>query len=511
MNTIYITEEIREKNETIENTDTVTDTVIDEDAVITEEASESFDELEHEAVDESLSINITHDELKAEAILNAPEYGGAFLDMEAAKRQLSDAGVVFGIDEVALSALLKLRDYDRPYLVAEAVPPVEGANAKLAFNFSTDERTGSPMEIGGGRVDYKSLDLYVPVTEGQLLVTKLPMIPGKPGTSVTGKEIPSIPVKDISLPKGKNVQTNESKTEMYALCSGMVEFINNSINVSNVYNIKGDCDISVGNIDFDGCVHVCGTVRSGSTIKATGGVIVEGCVEAATIIAGGNVEIKGGVQGADKALIESGGAVSMLYIEHGSVHADGPVTFDVSLHSIIEAGETLTAKGRRGAIIGGRAGAAGNITANYIGTVSNTNTEVAVGVMPRKRTRLQVLEKELSQLSTEQLNLDKLDFYLEKSKEHMDPAKWELLSKSSIENRHLNTERIIECTEEVDKLKYELEHATDGKIHVLDTVFSGSRVLIGSDTYTVNNEVSYVSFKINDCNVVCEPCEISKR
>jgi len=459
---------------------------------------------------ERLSVVVAADEMKAEAILLAPEQGGTLLDLFTAKQQMLEAEVTHGIKEDVLASLIETRNYNQPYVVAEAEQPQNGEDGKLQFSFSTAERTGSPQEIESGRVNYRLLDLYVPVTEGQLLVTIVPPTVGKPGITVTGTEIAPKPGKDIILPKGKNVRVNDEKTEMYALCSGMVEFINNSINVSNIYNVKGDCDLSVGDIDFDGSVHVTGTVRSGSTIKATGGVIIDGSVEAATIIAGGNVEIKGGVQGGDKALIEAGGAVSMLYVERGTVHADGSVSFDVSMHSIIEAGENLIAKGRRGAIIGGRAGAAGDITANYVGTLSNTRTEVAVGVMPRKRTRLNQLESEISYLQGEQSKLDKLDYYLENSKNTINIEKWDLLHKSSIENRKFNAGLINEYTAEKDNLIYELEHSNEGKIHVLDTVFSGSHVLIGSDRYTVDDEISYVSFKRDDSNVVYGPCEISK-
>ena len=459
---------------------------------------------------ESLTILISDNEHTAEATLHAPEEGGQLLTEETVVKQIKEAGIVHGVDEEVLTNFIVSKNYETSCVIAKATLPVDGDDGKLLFNFSIDERTGSPKEIGGGRVDYKSLDLYVTVTEEQLLVTRVLATAGINGKSVTGRELIAKPGKDILLPKGKNVKINDEKTEMYALCSGMVEYVNNSVNVSSVYNISGDCDISVGNIDFDGSVHVSGTVRSGSTIKATGGIIVDGSVEAATIIAGGNVEIKGGVQGADKGFIEAGGAVSMLYVEHGVVRADGPITFDVSIHSIIEAGETLTAKGRRGAIIGGRAGAAGNIIANYIGTLSNTNTEVAVGVMPKKRTRLQFLTNEITALEGEQANLDKLDAYLAKTKDYMNPDKWELLNKSSIKNRSINAENLERYREERESLLYDLEHSTDGKIHVLDTVFSGSRLLIGSDAYMVNDEINYASFKNYNSNVVYVPCEISK-
>jgi len=459
---------------------------------------------------EDIHVEVSNDETEARARLLPPEPGGAAMDVAAAKQKLNAVGVVHGIDDQALAGLLEAKEYGEPRTVAVATPSEDGENGKLIFNFSTDERTGRPREIGGGRVDYRSLDLYVPVTEGQLLVTRTMATQGTPGMSVRGRELKQKPGKEVNLPRGKNVNTNPEKTEMSSMCSGMVQFMNNSINVSSVYKINGDCDLSVGNIEFDGSVHISGSVRSGHTIKATGGVIVGGTVEAATIIAGGNVEIKNGVQGADKGRIESGGSVTALYIERGTVIADGSITVDVSIHSQIETGGSLTAKGKRGAIIGGRAGAAGNIIANYIGAVSNTQTEVVVGVMMRKRERINFLEREIERLNNEMVKLDQLDAYLEKTKARMDKDTWGKLFKSGAENRRLNQESLEDCNAEVAVLKHELEHATEGKVHVFETAFHGARIMIGNNTYRVNDDISFATFRYRDGEIVYGTCELSK-
>jgi len=97
---------------------------------------------------ESLIIVIIDDEQKAEAILLAPEEGGELLDITAARRQLHDAGVTHGIDEEVFSRFIETKDYRNSCIVAKATPPVDGEDGKLQFNFSTDERTGSPKEIG---------------------------------------------------------------------------------------------------------------------------------------------------------------------------------------------------------------------------------------------------------------------------------------------------------------------------------------------------------------------------
>ena len=459
---------------------------------------------------EDITVEISENDLEAHARLTPPEPGGASLDLETAKKKLAAAGVVYGIDEIALAEMIETKEYVWSRLIAKATMPEDGLDGKVIFNFSKDERTGRPRETEAGKVDYRSLDLFEPVEAGQLLVTRELATEGKPGMTVKGKELKNKPGKEAVFPRGKNVEINEDKTLMRSMCSGMVQYQNHSVNVSNVYKINGDCDIGVGNIDFDGSVLISGSVRTGHTIKATGGVSIGGMLEAATIIAGGNVEVKGGMQGGGKGRIEAGGTVTALYIERGTVIADGEVNIDVSIHSTIETGGSLIAKGKRGAIIGGRTGAAGNVVASFIGAVSHTQTEVVVGVVLGKRERVQFLEKEIARLDGEIVKLDQLDAYLEKSKEKMDYETWDKLNRSGIENRKLNQESKEEFNAEMEGLKYELEHATDGKIHVFETVFPGSKIIIGSDIYKVNDEISFATFKFKDGKVVYGSCEISK-
>jgi len=459
---------------------------------------------------EDMSIVVTGDELEASVRLLEPEPGGFMLDLDTAKKKLREADITHGVDDEAITQWLSKKEYGEPYVIARATPPVDGDDGSLIFHFSTDERTGRPREIGHGRVDYRSLDLYVPVEADQLLVSRTFATEGEPGTTVRGNPIRQRPGKEVAMPRGKNIAVNEEKTEMKSTCSGMVEYVNNAINVSNVYTVSGDCDISVGNIDFEGSVHITGSVRSGNTVKATDGINVAGSVEAATLIAGGNVEVKGGMQGSSKGQIEAGGSVSITFIERGTIIADGPVTVDVSIHSKIETASTIHAKGKRGAIIGGNAGAAGDITANYIGALSSTKTEIEVGFMPRKRTRLMALEKEMERLDADRLKLSQLSAYLDRTKETMDKETWEKLYRSGVENKKVNDEETDAVTEEMETIKYEMDHATDSKVHVLETAFGGSRITIGSSAFKINEDISYASFRYDDGEVVYGPCEKSK-
>jgi len=459
---------------------------------------------------EEMIVEIAKDESEAFVKILAPEDDGPFLEQEYAKRMLFDAGVIHGIDEDALNTVISSKDYGEQYVVAKATPQKDGEDGKLIFHFSIDERTGSPVEIGRGRVDLRTLDLFVPVTEGQLLVSVTKAVEGTPGKTVKGNIITYRPGKEIVLPRGKNVSYNDEKTEMYASCPGMVEYVNNSINVSNVYKINGDCDTGVGNIDFEGSVHITGNVRSGYTIKATDGINIGGSVESAKLIAGGNVEVKGGMHGSGRGMIEAGGCVSIMFVEQGAIIADGSVKLDVCMNSKIETGGTLHALGRRGAIIGGQVAVAGDVFTNYIGAVSNTKTEVVVGAMPRKRSRLSVIENELKRLATERIKLDQLDTYLTKTKGTMNNETWTTLHLSSVENRRINAEETKMYTEESELLKYEMEHSTNSKVHVFETAFSGSRVVIGSNAIKIDDEISYSTFSYYNGEVVYGPCEKNK-
>ena len=459
---------------------------------------------------EDITIEVTQDEMEARVRLLAGEEGSAALDLETAKQKLWKAGVTCGVDDEALKNFLEAKDYGEPHLIATGTQPIDGEDGKLIFHFSTDERTGRPKEIGGGRVDYRTLDLFEPTTEGQLLVTRTLATEGMPGMSVKGREFKQRPGKECNMPRGKNVDVNPDRTEMHSMCAGMVQFLGGNVTVSNIYKINGDCDLSVGNIDFDGSVQITGSVRSGSIIKATGGISIGGVVEGATIIAGGNIEMKSGMQGSDKGKVEAAGSITALYIERGRAVADGSITVDVCIHSNIETGGTFTAKGKRGAIIGGRVGAAGNVIANYIGAISNTRTEIVVGVVMRKRERIQFLEREIERINGEIRKLDQLESYLEKSKDSMDQETWNKLSVSGVENKRIAKEDLEDFNAEIEDLKYELEHATDGKVHVFNTLYAGSRISIGNALYKVTDEISYATLRFKDGEITYGACELSK-
>ena len=94
--------------------------------------------------------------------------------------------------------------------------------------------------------------------------------------------------------------------------------------------MAADVDASTGDIEYDGNVMIPGTVRTGFTVKAKGDIQVNGVVEGATLIAGGNIVIKRGVQGMSRGRLVSGGDICAHFFESANVEAKGDVLADLN-------------------------------------------------------------------------------------------------------------------------------------------------------------------------------------
>ena len=78
---------------------------------------------------------------------------------------------------------------------------------------------------------------------------------------------------------------------------------------------------------------------TGYTVKATGDITVNGAVEGATLISGGKIVIKRGMQGMEKGVMRAGGDIISNFIESSKVHASGRIITDAIMHSDVEAAD----------------------------------------------------------------------------------------------------------------------------------------------------------------------------
>jgi len=230
--------------------------------------------------------------------------------------KLKAEGVVYDIDECALEILTETR-WATNVIVARGIVPCDGENAYLKYYVDSDIQ-GRPEELEDGRVDFKEINSFLCVEEGQLLVEKIPATAGIAGIDVYGKPIPAKPGKDKLMPVGKNVIVVDD-WRLYAAINGHLHiFLDKRINVIPIIVIDGDVDYNTGNIDFKGSVIVRGIVQPGFCVKAGGNVevcgnICGGTVEATSII------VHKGIQGMNRGVIKARERLVSNFIENASL------------------------------------------------------------------------------------------------------------------------------------------------------------------------------------------------
>lgn len=451
-------------------------------------------------IDSVCKVKISKDNMKA-YINISPPIGGEDIKEEAIFEALKENGVVFNIREDIVRAVALEKQYDKDILVAEGIYPKNGRDAELQYHFDTStEKTFNVDEAG--KIDYHELSLIKNVREGQRLVTLIPHTEGIPGKNVKGEEVPGKDGKKLALPRGKNVVVTEDGLGLISTVDGEVKLLDGKVSVFSVYEVKKDVDNSTGNIRFNGKVVVMGNVLTGFVVEAEGGVEVYGVVEGALIRSKGNIILHRGIQGMNRGEIYCEGDLVAKFIENSKIEVMGNIQSDAIMHSQVTCGKKLEVSGRKGLLVGGSYKAGEEIKAKVIGSPMATVTEIEVGVNPALRNKYDELKKELKQVSD---NLDKaakaVDLLNRMSKTSELPADKKLLLSKSIQLKLQMTKRMEELLNEQAEMDKYLEDLSKGRVRVYDTIYPGSRIIIGSSVLYVKDPLTYASFYRADAEI----------
>ncbi len=207
---------------------------------------------------------------------------------------------------------------------------------------------------------------------------KLCILPAAPtaGHDVFGHPLPVAPAP-VQLGAGVGADPLDPRC-VVALKEGCARLIDGVLSVEDQLDVKGDLDFKLGNIDFWGAVVIHGNVPDDFQIKATQSVVIEGSVGMVVLQAGGDLTIKGGVNGGRKARLACGGTLHAHFLHGAHVEAGRDVVVDIEcLDSTAHAGGDI--KVLRGGIIGGEVRAKGNVEAAQLGSELCVPTAVASG------------------------------------------------------------------------------------------------------------------------------------
>lgn len=450
--------------------------------------------------DPEVQIIVSRDRMEAFLEIALPPNSRP-LQLDFVMEKIQKSGIVFGIDHEAVQ-----QAFARPGLkvkCAAGQPVIEGQNSHIEYYVDLDKK-GRPAEQEDGSVDFKNLNMFTIVRQGELLAEKFPATPGTPGTDILGQTIAAKPGRDIPLPVGKNVQIVDNN-KLVATMAGQVLAVNNKINVLPVIEIKEDVDLSTGNIDFVGNVVIRGSVQTGFTVKADGNVEVFGTVSGGTV-EGKNVIVKMGIQGMHRGYIKATESVITKFIENATVYAGRDVLVsEVILHSRINAGKQVIVEGKRGVITGGTVMAGEEIRAKTVGTQMATATELEVGVNPMLREEYQELRKDIKNKELNLQQTQKALVILRSMDPHTISAdKREMLLKLTKAQFQLagQTEQMRSRLGEIEQQLEEMRH---GKVRVSDTVYPGVKIAVGNYIKQIRESAKFVTFYAEDGDIRVGP------
>lgn len=320
-----------------------------------------------------LSVTMPKDKLSA--FISPNNYPREDLSLEALKDFLAFRGVVFGLveDKVLEAYLARNPLPPEPVKVAEGVPPVPGKPSEIIYHFDTD-----PLRIGtlkeDGFMDWKDRGKIPQANAGDLLAEKTKSDPGKPGMSVSGKELPSPRLRNPKLKGGRGTQRSEDGNQLLARIDGTPRLCSDGkVYVFGILSIDGDVGVETGHIEYEGHIETTGGVATGYTVKGKSLRTAE--IQDATIEVKEDLECLGGIYG---STIKVGGNMKASHIHNCTIEVLGELVVKKEIYdSTIEInGRCLIVDGK---VIDSKIDAKKGVYAREIGSEGSMPCRLTVG------------------------------------------------------------------------------------------------------------------------------------
>lgn len=370
-------------------------------------------------VDAVVRVEVARDAMQA-LLSITPAQGGAAATEDDVRAALAAGGVVAGLDAAAIAQAVQAQS-PTPLVVAQGALPIPGEDAQfLELIAAAPDR--APRVGADGRIDYREHSGGIVLVEsGALLMRRKPATPGTPGTTVRGKELAPRPGRDAPFAdklSGVAISADDPNL-LVAAMTGQPVLVRAGVMVEPVLHLP-EVDIAVGNIHYDGSVHVDGDIAQGMQVHASGDVIVGGAVDGGILQAQGNIVVRGGVIA--RARLQADCAVDVRFAEVSELRAGTELVvrqsaLECELHALdrISVGREVPTRGR---LVGGSASAMMGIAAPFIGSADAGLTRLVLGVNPVLEEELRLLIEQQDAQAQREQSLRKVIAHLQ---QHGDP------------------------------------------------------------------------------------------
>ncbi|WFA08418.1 FapA family protein [Tissierella sp. Yu-01] len=446
-------------------------------------------------VDAIIKISISNNKLEAVLNIEPPKNDGKGPNIQDIRTSLNNMGITYGINDTLLRDICDKPVYNKDIIIARGTEPTSGKDATYEILFKT-EKDFRPKEKEDGTVDFHNLEIVENIKKNQVLCTITPATEGIDGISITGEKIPSVPGKPIPNLLGKNTKLNEDETAILSTIDGQVDFIARKIHVNETLFIKGNVDISTGNIKAIGNIIIKGSVSPGFVVEAKGNIEVDGTISSATLKAGGNIILRRGVVGSK---LHCEGDFTSKFIENSNVFVKGDIKAAYIMNSNIKCGKTLQTMGSKSKIVGGTCIAGENIQTRFIGSSAAVRTFLEIGTDSNNIEKQQKLLKEIPLLENKLNSLKSLISLLQQydTANRLTPDKKRMYEDALYSYKEVNS-LLINGKQELQQIDESVKAKGYGRIICTDTVFPGTSIKIGPFQMKVRDSMQRKSFYYTD-------------
>ncbi|MCH5256982.1 MAG: DUF342 domain-containing protein [Lachnospiraceae bacterium] len=462
-----------------------------------EEVVEELPQEEEESIlTRGTYLRVTEDEMEAWLYLMPPEP-----DITYEKSDLIDYlarhGVVEGLHQSNLSAMIKKRVYNREILVARGREIQDGADGYFEYLF-TPEEYGVPKIREDGSVDYTNMSALQNVKAGQKVAVYHQAIQSIDGCTVLGTVMKGQLYRDLPPMRGKGIRREDEV--YYAQNDGKIEVKDGKIDIQNVHEISGDVDLIIGKVEFFGDIIIYGNVEEGVTIRAGRNIEIHGSTSLANLYAGGDIILSRGIQGGNKSKVSARGSVFAEFIEHTTVEAGGSVQANIFMNSNIYAKEKVIATGKKGMIIGGYIDAIKGVEAANVGNDVELRTVIHCGYEPQTHERLLQIKRKETDIKTKIAELvDSMTGAL-REKRLRGSSTSEETEKKLAEWNKLKDQYFVEL-DDVDKdrasLEDLIEQSKGAEIKIDGNIYRGVVICINAEQMMIERNTMFMKYNAN--------------
>ncbi len=445
-------------------------------------------------VDAAVYVNVSFNKCDAYIFVFPPINGGADVSTEMINERIKNLQIKHGLDSDLIENITHERMYCKLLKFAKGELPQDGEDGSIVH---TTELNIIPRysEDAHGNIDFKDLNIVNNIVKHTKICEIILPTLGEDGMSVHGVKLKAKPGKPAQPQNGKNTYLSDDKTVLYSSIDGELALKDGRYFVEPTLRVSGDVDITVGNIDFVGDIHIKGDVKSGYIIKAEGSILVDGSVEAATLIAGEDIIISKGVNGDYSGKITARGKIKCKYLENCFVTSNKSIEASSIINCEVYCNDSIDVTLDKGVIVGGKVNAYNSIVANTIGSKGNRETMLNLGKSKEVIERMSELRNTIkNDIKTFEM-IDKNRIFLEKE-EHKTPERGKLYIKL-LQQSELYKIQIRDNKKELDELEKIDKDYKKCTVRA-QMVFPPTQISIADESFKVTNTESSVVFLLSD-------------